>query len=173
MDEGDVVNTLGLMRKDITDPLATFTMLLEFPFGTNDHTFIFMPTSAKGFYLDGFIIELVKFRFVVERVDLTRPTIHEKKNNVFCFGQPRRHFLSQRIVVGSYSIGRQRLGGEKSIFGQQAGQGDGTKAPSRFVKKLATGAMTKLVGRMFFHDVVTQVCTNLIVSQNVGSSPNK
>ena len=83
----DVVDTLSKVREQIGHVLATLTVLLEVPLGSDNPTLVAMPTSAKGLHFDGFPIQGIKVGLVVERVDMARAAIHEEKNHRFRFAR--------------------------------------------------------------------------------------
>lgn len=69
------------MWEEIRNPLTTLAILLKIPLRLNDTAFVFFPTTPKSFHLHRLSIHPLHSRFVIEGIDVGRPTIHEEKNN--------------------------------------------------------------------------------------------
>jgi len=83
VDEGDVVNFLSQMGKQIADPFAAFAVLPEFPARFHDATLIAMPAPTEGLHFDSFAIHPVHAGFVIEGVDLAGTTVHVEEDHIF------------------------------------------------------------------------------------------
>ncbi len=100
MDEGNVVDMLREVRKQVRNVLAALPVLLELPFRTDHPALVLLAAATEGLHIDGLAVERVELRLVVEGVDVAGPAIHEEKNHRL--GPLGQHGLlrSQRISIG-------------------------------------------------------------------------
>ena len=97
--ERNIVNTSGQMRKQVADPFPAFTILLEIPAGLHDPSLILMTSPAKCFDFDGLIVTTLHRWLVIERVNMAGAAIHKQKDHVFRFGGEVGVLGSQRILM--------------------------------------------------------------------------
>ena len=115
MNKCDVIRASAKIREEITDPLSALTVLFELPARLDDSALIAMTASTKGFDFDGFAVHAVHGWLVVERVDLTWPTIHVQEDHVLRFGFEVRLLWGQRICERRFAIRSDGLAGQKAV----------------------------------------------------------
>ena len=108
VDEGDVVDALAHVGKEIRDVLAALSVLLEGPLGSDDAPFVPCPTPAPGLDLDRLPVQGVEPGLVVEGVDVARTTVHEEED----------HALRARREVGRLRRQRVRPARERVVLGR-------------------------------------------------------
>ena len=77
----DVIDATCDVGKQVADPFPTFTVLLELPFGLDNPSLISLSASTERLDVHRLPIHSVHVWLVIERVDVTRPTVHEKKDH--------------------------------------------------------------------------------------------
>jgi len=86
VDECDIVDMLGDVGEQIADPFATLSVLLEIPARLDDPPLVFVSTAPEGFHGDDLVVTPLHRRLVIERIDVAWSTVHEQKDDAFCFG---------------------------------------------------------------------------------------
>ena len=81
MDECDVINPLGQMRKQGRDMLPGLTVLGELPFRANHPSLVLLAAPPEGLHVDRLAIKGIKLRLVFKGVHVTGATIHEKEDH--------------------------------------------------------------------------------------------
>ncbi len=89
VDKSHVVYAGTNIGKEVGDLFAAFAVLLELPLGTYYPTLVSFAASTKGFHLNGFAVEGIEFRLMIECVNMTGTSVHEEED----------HGLGLRFVV--------------------------------------------------------------------------
>ena len=153
MDESDVIHAFAQMGKQIGNPLATFTVLLELPARFNNSTFVFVSAAAKCLHLDRLVIHPDHVWLVIERIDLAWPTIHVEEDHVLCLRGKRGRFGGERILKRSHPVGSQTLFGQEALFCQHRGQRHTAKTSTGLPQKFASRPTAKLSRPLLAHDI--------------------
>ena len=123
MDERNIVHMLRYIGEKIGNHLTRLAVWLETPLGPNHPSLVFVSPATKGFDINGFTIQRIEFRLVVEGIHVARTTIHEQEDHVFGLGDLMGHpWLHGALPVG-LSIGCQCLLLQETVFGKHARQG--------------------------------------------------
>ena len=100
VDERHVVDALAEVREELADVLARLAVLAEGPLRPDDPALAAATAPAERAHGDRLAVELVKFRLILERVDLTRPAVHEQPDDALRFGgevdRPDRERIRRR-----------------------------------------------------------------------------
>jgi hypothetical protein len=142
VDESDIVNTLADVREQIADHFPALAIGLEGEFGADDAAFVFVPTAAKGFHLDGLAVEFGEFRFVVEGIDLAGAAVHKQEDHGLGLGREHGLFGCHRVD----EAGRRFGGGvgQERVIVQKGGQPQSSEASPGFPEEFAAGAAAEL-----------------------------
>src|SRR3954453_8040160 len=97
MDECDIVDAVAEVREQVADPFTALATLREFPAWFNDATLVLVAAAAECFHFDRFAVHADHCRFVIERVDVTWPAIHEKEDDAFGLSGQQRWLGRERI----------------------------------------------------------------------------
>ena len=144
--KGDVVHARGKVREQLGDMLAALTILLEGILGPHHSAFILFAAPAERFDWYGFAIQGIKIRFVVKRINLAGPAIHEQEDHALGLAESAHGRLGrQRIREAAGRIGS---GSKKATLREHACEGDRSKASSRGVHEIPARASAK-VSSMF------------------------
>ena len=102
IDNGDIVNMLGCMVEEFADMDPRFSILFKFEGGGESDTSFSLCFQIDRKFLT---VSFLQFWFVVERIDVGRPSIHEKMDNAFGFSGKVWRFGKQWIqcLVGGQS----------------------------------------------------------------------
>src|SRR5262249_9083491 len=131
------------VREQVADIFAALAILLEVPFRPNDASPVTMTAASEGAHVNGLSVEAIHIGFVVERIDLARPAIHEEKDDAFGLGGKVPLPDGQRIGGA-----RRWLIGEEAILRKQPRECKTGEAGASFPEELAPGTATEiLLGR--------------------------
>src|SRR3954451_18544211 len=119
MEEGDVIDAIGKMRKELADPLAALAVLMEFPARFDNAAFVLMAAATESLHGNRLAVHADHGGFIVERVDMARAAVHEEEDDAFGLGRKRRRARSERIGGGA---------GEGAIGGKQRGESRSAEA---------------------------------------------
>lgn len=142
-DEGDIVHASGDIRQQVGHPLAGLAVLAELPTRFHDPPLVAAPLAAVRFDFDGLVIAADQCRFVIEHVDMARPTVHVEKDDALGLGGKMGRLRRQRAGPRRDSIGGHGLLGKEPLLIQESGQRQPGKPGSRLPKKLPPGASAK------------------------------
>src|SRR5207248_2168688 len=113
------------------------------PLRPDDAALVLLAATAEGLHRNGLAIEIVQLRFVVEGVDVARPTVHEEEDDALGLGGQVPVLRRKRVREGRDAVGGDGLAGEEAVGGEQAGERRGGEAGAGLPEEFAAGAATE------------------------------
>ena len=114
--ESDVVDAMSQIWKQIRNVFPALAVLLELPTRLDDTSFVFVSSTAEGFYVDRFVVHAIHLRLVVEGIDVAWPAVHVEEDHGFGFGRKVRRLGAEWILPVGDSVCLLRLSGKELLI---------------------------------------------------------
>ena len=142
VDKSDIVRPLAQIGEQIGNHVPALAARFERPLGSYSAPFIAVTATSEGLDRNCFAIQRIKFRFVVECINVAWPAIHEQKDDSLGLGRSHRRLGFHRVRPGG-SICCARLAAEE-VVSKHASKGSSRKTSTCLPQHFAAGAATEL-----------------------------
>ena len=120
MQEGDVIYASRYVRKELTDGLATLSVMLKAPLRTDNTSLVLLATTSERLDLNRLAVERIQVRLVVEGIDVARTAVHEEEDDRLRLGTLLRASGRERVSERSDAVCGNRLAGEVTVAAEQS-----------------------------------------------------